>query len=193
MSKISELTTMTRSDLAMTGDYLPILDASAETVKKISVNTLLYPSGDIINHDITSLITSDYTVISGYIRPICGRLAVYEVTIANGTDGIPISIQGTVSSENLYTLPSIYVLGSIAMELNVVAMSEVPPTPSYQYNTLVRVYSDVINNTIAYHRNVPTLSASNMMIPSNCLNGSGNIKGLRFKGFILLKEDIVLP
>lgn len=184
MSKISELTTMPLSDLAVYTDYIPVVDSSAGTVKKINIANLQgYTSNANPKLDISSLCSSSYTLSTAVATPLGGRLVMLEFTVHNGTTGIPKTVTNP-TEENFLTIPN----NIFAVMYTVVSTRvsfAVPPTSAYSGDAIIPVYISGMN----LKRSNPTISETTAFIPSEGLMSNGNIKAIQFKILASLKYD----
>ena len=103
MSKISELSTLLPADYDPANDYVPIVDASAGTTKKILGKNLAPSGSPTVAHNIASLCTSNYTILTCSAKDLGNGLCRIYAVLNNGSDGIPKSVDGV---RDLLTLPS---------------------------------------------------------------------------------------
>lgn len=177
MGKISELTTLALKDVEPYSDYLPIVDDSTGTVKRINVANLQgYTSNATTALDITSLCTSDYTVSSAIVYPLSGREAMVDVTIHNGTTGIPVSALGT--SENLLSLPHT-IIGRSHSILETLVLTEVPPTAAWALSACLPLYLPY-NATTTVKRSATNFDG-NSFVPEIAKFSNGNLKAIRLR------------
>ena len=121
MSKISDLSTLTVNDLT-NDDVLPILDVSAGTTKKVTVGSIrAFATSEVT--DITSQVTSVYTVQNATLRKITNKFGIVHVALNGGSTGIKY---GTV---NHIGLPN--TIESITGIISVTARTEQAPTTAY--------------------------------------------------------------
>lgn len=185
MSKISDFTTLTENDIAI-GDMLPILDVSAETIKKVSVNTLRgYHTAETRTADIKSLCTSPYTIYSATARLVSPDVAYISATINGGTSGI-----GYVPDQSIFTIPQSLFSGIFAI-MDLKARSEESPTAAYAMSTphCFTPYYFGIYTTLPSSTNVKELHG----LPDWAVTSSNKFKAIILYLLAFVKPGVVLP